>query len=239
MSETLVNTAPGQVIRPGRAYRIRGGRVVADPRPAIPATGIRLPTLGTGSYSDDPDADPRRAMPATRKADEEDEDLEWSLDALAELQGRLTPWTTWWVAPRWRHDDAHPWLRERGWSWVGLAFRETGEALLSSSCSAVGILSVACHEAWHLVEPYLSEEEIDAVGAVVLGSTAKEWPCAYHDLEAERRARLFQRWADFMFEGGEHSFRDGTAQALFAAFWSGDIGREVLSGKRRYRAVEV
>lgn len=202
------------------SYRFEGGELRYEGSPAyrlasgavqeveIPAGGLEVATS-------------RRDLARPLHLLTGHEDTGWrsfSLPAVAEVAQRLTPWATWWAAPRYTGsaDEA------------GRAWWRSGVAVLRSTLDPWNAVAVAHHEAWHLADDHLTLEERQTMDAAIARGPA--WPTNYLADPWERRARLFASWAMTIYEGGSARLdRRAPELDVMSRVYSGDLGRRVLA----------
>lgn len=181
------------------AYAIRAGEVREI---AVPADGLRIRLHGERP-GDELVAQAGGMQP------------HWDRHTLAvvrDIATRLTPWATWWVAPRF----------ERA-GFGGEAHRYRDLVAIIGNMEMRYSVFIAYHEAWHIAEPRLDPEEFDAVhGALASGH---DWGDDYYGSPVERRANLFADWAMAAFETGRPLVDKARPETLVFQFvHSGALG---------------
>ncbi len=166
-----------------------------------------------------------------------DEDRHWpSTQVLvAELASRIVPHCTWYCAPAFFACESP----DRRWS--GLALLVPDVVLLRTSLGERQAVVTAYHEAWHVLERYLTRAEREAVDAAI--RAGGEWQGDYYNNHQERRARAFEHWSMHRHETGVEPRTGGVGRLLdavhrwtlpahekvFAAAFDGTIGRRAAA----------
>ena len=150
---------------------------------------------------------------------------DFSLPRVARIATRLTPWSTWYLAPRYSGCEDSD----------GLAFREIAIAVCRTTFKTNYAMSLALHEAWHLCELLIRDDLISELDfRLAKGPT---WPDDYDADTSERRARAFAGFSMLIVEspGLLDNFReqvaDGSAAPEIRIFYhviSGCFGREIM-----------
>lgn len=111
----------------------------------------------------------------------------------------------------------------------GVAYQEHDLVLINGSVSARSLMGTLFHEAWHMVQPHLSEMAHQTINAETSGSFA--WPGDYYASDVERQARLFENWAGQRLETSLWRAVDLSvidAERVFAAFHSGELADQLI-----------
>lgn len=152
-------------------------------------------------------------------------EMDWTINIVADIATRLTPWAGWVIAP-----GVQLAVDENEIEFAGRAFRDEDLAIIISSYRPHHTIAIAFHEAWHLVEWHLSAATLSELDRFLLAGP--EWPNAYYCEPCERRARSFQAFAMSAFEGIPVSAPD---HPIFADVYNGEWSARFMS--RRAAAV--
>lgn len=203
-------------------FRLRGGKIETFDTSTAP-----YPENGRARFA------PGFVSPLAVRAD--------VLERIAAVADRTAPWATFWLGPvLWTlndPEDAHladvcEQRQDRlGRSWkrsLGAAYSGVETAYLTL-CSPMRTAAVLHHEAFHLAEYFLSDDERAAMDAAVAAGAA--WGDQYTDSLVERRARLYEHFASVMDEGMPPFASDSDAIKLMWSVYAGDFGREVMAAK--------
>lgn len=150
-----------------------------------------------------------------------------------EISARVAPWANWWWGPTiegdWRAptdgSDRHP---------GGLALARSAVIMLTTAGAPTWTVRAAYHEAFHVLDDWLTLDERRVLDAAV--DRGPTWPTPYLSSRVERRARLFEGFAMYLHEGGSVIVGSRTPEArILAAAYDGPIGALALARQRQPR----
>ncbi len=143
------------------------------------------------------------------------------LPVIQEITERVTPGTTWWVAPSLEHD------KEDDSEWMGIAYRVPGVMFVSSNQSPRLPVHTAHHEAFHAVQDRLTDKEILAVRKA-LAERGPQWPDEYLMLQREFEANTYAAFAQSHYSGDRvECSRRFPENQVFADILTGVVGRRI------------
>ena len=151
------------------------------------------------------------------RAGDDDEDEHWrtwTLDRVATIVGRCTPWVTTWCAPA---------IIRGGEDWGGRCLAGCQTLAVSTSVSASSACAVTYHECAHALDGHL----LPGLQAVLDAATAGvDWPGTYLADPAERRARLIEHVCCALDHGAVlHAAPDSATEIAWQCY-TGEIARE-------------
>lgn len=175
-----------------------------------------------------------------------------TLEAVRNLATRCVPWVQVLVGPRlWSYNDPEDDLTAfcnlmvspdgrimheiggQAWSRPHVPDGSPEAILLSIWGSTKGALSIFHHEAWHVVEYHLAPEDFDVVDAAVGAGHAMLGK--YLDSAIERRARVYQAWANAHDEGWRPTTLFGVplsrVDRVFLSDYRGDVAADRAAGR--------
>lgn len=94
-------------------------------------------------------------------------------------------------------------------------------------------MEVLFHELFHAVDWYLQPRDRLVLDAAV--SRGADYASDYLSDPIERRARLFEQFAAYVYEGGRLLVHPDTPEVgLLWRIYSGEVGADVLTGMRAF-----
>ena len=183
-----------------RAYEIapRGAGITEHP---FPRAGIEI---GDGVVL--------RAAPGD--SDEDEHWRTWTLERVAAITARMTPWVTTWCAPA---------IIRGGHDWGGRCLAGCQTLAVSTSGGASHTCAIAYHECAHALDGYL----LPGPRAVLDAATAGvDWPGDYLADPAERRARLLENVCMSLDHGATLHAAPGSAMETAWQCYTGEVARQ-------------
>ncbi|WP_284943738.1 hypothetical protein [Acidisoma cladoniae] len=198
-----------------RAWRLSGGVIETLELPPHPEWFYVPDITSKGS--------PVCLIPGHHNSDYET----FTLPLIAEIACRLTPWSTWYLAPGFF--DCH--------LCSGKAWGEIEVVVCRTDINPPHSVANAYHESWHLAEALLRPDLLAALDARLASGPA--WPGDYYPQACERRARAFEHFAMLFDEGCRQIIAGDHVPSEIQLFWyvySGGFGREIMSKRASKRA---
>lgn len=186
-------------------------------------TAYRIDRAGRLTFHDIPEAGlkigPETNCVTINRGDE-DSYFGCVLAAHGGMAHRIAPHTEFWFGPTVLHQN--------GDTSGGVFLWPSDIAVVSSRFVPTFVMRTLFHEAFHAVDRHL----LPAARAVLDAAVARgAWfPTDYLRDDTERRARLFESFAMFLFEGGELVVTPATPEIeIMARIYFGGVGQEIVA----------
>ncbi|WP_298723659.1 hypothetical protein [uncultured Ferrovibrio sp.] len=193
-----------------RLYRIKGGSLTVS---ELPVEGFKF---GDG-----------RAFTVV-KSGLEHVTVAPALGYIAELATRIAPWVDLYLGPRI--------LSETGERWGGHCHQNQGVVFVNTRAYASTALETLFHELFHAVDWYLQPPDRRVLDAAV--ARGADYESEYLSDPVERRARLFEKFASYIYEGGRClACADTPEVEVLWRIYSGKIGQEIFEAMQGFEDI--